>query len=44
MDDQVRSESIIDLMVYVMDSFNLPIPDEGELLYNLKAIGLKAGK
>ncbi len=27
--DQVRSESIVDLMVYVMDCFNLPIPEEG---------------
>jgi len=42
--DQVRSESIVDLMVYVMDCFNLPIPDEGGLLYKLKAIGLKVGK
>jgi len=42
--DQVRSESIIDFMVYVMDDFNLPIPDEDGLLYKLKAIGLKVGK
>lgn len=42
--DQVRSESIVDLMIYVMDCFNLPIPDEGGLLYKLKAIGLKVGK
>jgi len=42
--DQVRSESIVDLMVYVMECFNLPIPDEGGLLYKLKAIGLKVGK
>jgi len=42
--DQVRSESIVDLMVYVMDCFNLPIPEEGGLLYKLKAIGLKVGK
>jgi uncharacterized membrane protein len=38
--DQVRSESIVDLMVYVMECFNLPLPDEGRLLYKLKAIGL----
>jgi hypothetical protein len=31
-------------MVYIMDGFNLPIPDESGLLYKLKAIGLKAGK
>jgi hypothetical protein len=42
--DQVRSESIVDLMVYVMDGFNLLILDEGRLLYKLKAIGLKSGK
>jgi uncharacterized membrane protein len=42
--DQVRSESIVDLMVYVMECFNLPIPDEGGLLYKLKEIGLKVGK
>jgi hypothetical protein len=42
--DQVRSESIVDLMVYVMKCLNLPIPDEGGLLYKLKAIGLKVGK
>jgi hypothetical protein len=42
--DQVRSESIVDLMVYVMICLNLPIPDEGGLLYKLKAIGLKVGK
>jgi hypothetical protein len=42
--DQVRAESILDLMVNVMENFNLPIPDEGGLLYKLKAIGLKVGK
>jgi hypothetical protein len=31
-------------MVNVMENFNLPIPDEGGLLYKLKAIGLKVGK
>jgi len=42
--DQIKYESFIDLMVYVMEGFNLPIPDEGGLLYKLKAIGLKVGK
>ena len=42
--DQVRLESIVDLMVYVMDCFNLPIPDKGGLLYMLKVIGPKARK
>ena len=42
--DQVKYESFIDLMVYVMEGFNLPIPDEGGLLCKLKAIGLKVGK
>ena len=42
--DQVRSGSIVDLMVYVTECFNLPIPDEAGLLYKLKAIGLKVGK
>lgn len=42
--DQVRSESIVDLMIYVMEGLNLPVPDEGGLLYKLKAIGLKVGK
>jgi len=36
-------ESFIDSMVYVMEGFNLPIPDEGGPLHKLKAIGLKAG-
>ena len=42
--DQVRSESIVDLMVSVMENFNMPIPDEGGLLYKLRALGLKLGK
>jgi DDE superfamily endonuclease len=42
--DQVRSESIVDLMIYVMECLNLPVPDERGLLYKLKAIGLKLGK
>ena len=42
--DQVRSESIVDLMIYVMECLNLPVPDERGLLYKLKAIGLKVGK
>ena len=42
--DQVRSESIVDFMVDIMESFNLPIPDEGELLYKLKAVRLKLEK
>jgi hypothetical protein len=42
--DQIRSESILDLIVAVMELFNLPIPDEGGLLYKLKALGLKLGK
>jgi len=42
--DQVKYESFIDLMVYVMEGFNLPIPDESGLLYKLNAIGLKVGK
>jgi len=41
---QVRSESIVDLMIYVMECLNLPVPDERGLLYKLKAIGLKVGK
>jgi hypothetical protein len=42
--DKVRSESIIDLMVSVMEHFNMPIPDEGGLIYKLRALGLKLGK
>jgi hypothetical protein len=42
--DQVRSESIDDLMVSVMEHFNMPIPDEGGLLYKLRALGLKLRK
>jgi hypothetical protein len=42
--DKVRSESIIDLMVSVMEHFNMPIPDEGGLIYKLSALGLKLGK
>jgi hypothetical protein len=41
---QVKYESYVDLMVYVMEGFDLPITDEGGLLYKLKAIGLKVGK
>jgi hypothetical protein len=40
----MRSESIIDLIVAVMENFNMPIPDEDGLLYKLKAMGLKLGK
>jgi hypothetical protein len=42
--DQVRSQSILDLMVEVMEYFNLPVPGEGGLLYKLKAVDLKLGK
>jgi hypothetical protein len=41
--DQVRSESIIDLIVSVMGHFNMPIPDEGGLIYKIRAFGLKLG-
>ena len=39
-----KSEMIIDLMIYVVVGFDLPIPDWGGLLYKLKAIGLKVGE
>jgi hypothetical protein len=42
--DQVKYESILDLMIYVWEGLNLPLPDEGGLLYKLKAIGIKVGK
>lgn len=42
--DQVKHESIVDLMIYVLEGLNLPVPDEGGLLYKLKAIGIKVGK
>jgi hypothetical protein len=42
--DQVKHESIVDLMIYVWEGLNLPVPDEGGLLYKLKAIGIKVGK
>jgi hypothetical protein len=42
--DQVKSESIIDLLVFVMEYFNMPRPDEGGLIYKLRALGLELGK
>jgi hypothetical protein len=42
--DHVKHDSFIDTMIYVWESCGLPIPDEGGLLYKLKAIGLKVGK
>ena len=42
--DNVKHDSFIDMMIYVWESCNLPVPDEGGLLYKLKAIGLKVGK
>jgi len=42
--DNVKHDSFIDMVIYVWESCNLPIPDEGGLLYKLKAIGLKVGK
>jgi len=42
--DQIKHESILDLMIYVWEGLNLPVPDEGGLLYKLKAIGIKVGK
>ncbi len=42
--DHVKHGSFIDTVIYVWDSCNLPVPDEGGLIYKLKAIGLKVGK
>ena len=42
--DNIKHDSFIDMVIYVWESCNLPIPDEGGLLYKLKAIGLKVGK
>jgi Transposase DDE domain len=42
--DQVRSESIIDLMISVMEHFNMPITGECGLIHKLRALGLKLGK
>jgi len=42
--DHVKHDSFIDMVIYVWESCNLPVPDEGGLLYKLKAIGLKVGK
>jgi hypothetical protein len=42
--DNVKHDSFIDMVIYVWESCNLPVPDEGGLLYKLKAIGLKVGK
>lgn len=44
MADHVKHDSFIDLVIYVWESCNLPVPDEGGPLYKLKAIGLKVGK
>ena len=42
--NNVKQDSFIDMVIYVWESCNLPVPDEGGLLYKLKAIGLKVGK
>jgi hypothetical protein len=42
--DHVKHDSFIDMVIYVWESCNLPVPDERGLLYKLKAIGLKVGK
>ena len=42
--DHVKHDSFIDMVICVWESCSLPIPDEGGLLYKLKAIGLKVGK
>jgi hypothetical protein len=42
--NNVKHDSFIDMVIYVWESCNLPVPDEGGLLYRLKAIGLKVGK
>jgi len=42
--ENIKHDSIIDLMIYVWEICNLPVPDEGGLIYKLKAIGLKVGK
>jgi hypothetical protein len=41
--DRVKHDSFIDMVIYIWESCNLPIPDEGGLIYKLKAIGLKVG-
>jgi hypothetical protein len=42
--DRVKHDSFIDTVIYIWESCHLPIPDEGGLIYKLKAIGLKGGK
>ncbi len=42
--DNLKHDSFIDMVIYVWESCNLPVPDEGGLLYKLKAMGLKVGK
>jgi hypothetical protein len=42
--DHVKQDSFIDMVIYVWESCNLPVPDEDGLIYKLKAIGLKVGK
>ena len=42
--NKAKHESFIDLMVYVMEGFNLLVPSEGGLLDKLKEVGLKVGK
>jgi hypothetical protein len=42
--DNVKHDSFIDMVIYVWESCNLPVPDDGGLLYKLKAMGLKVGK
>jgi hypothetical protein len=41
--DRVKHDSFIDMVIYIWESCNLPVPDEGGLIYKLKAIGLKVG-
>ena len=42
--DRVKHDTFIDTVIYIWESCNLPVPDEGGLIYKLKAIGLKVGK
>lgn len=41
--DRVKHDSFIDTVIYIWESCNLPVPDEGGLIYKLKAIGIKVG-
>jgi hypothetical protein len=42
--ENIKYQSFLDMMIYVLNELNIPIPDEGGLVYKIRALGLKVGK